>query len=785
MRFSSSLFLSLTSILPIVAIGEVVNAQALYYPAENYNYPVEAASPPSVQQFAQKSEDAVAPTLHTGLSLKSAGAAASAMVSSISSTLGATSMPQPVATLETASQTTVAPQPANPIAQAPAPSPQPGTSTPTTPRPGTESVPTQETPDRIDFNQNPSTPTLELPQPEPQAPAEPINPAPVPTLPAPTAPSTTIEPRVLVAEVLVSGTDDVALQNAVYGAVQLRPGRTTTQTELQQDVNAVFATGFFSRVGVTPEDTPLGVRITFVVTPNPTLTRVVVEGRNVVDNQPVLPDKVIEDIFSPQYGKILNLRSFQDGVKKLNDWYQENGYVLAQVIDTPQVASDGTVTLVVAEGVVENIEVRFLTKDGNPTDDNGRPIQGRTRDFIITREFNLKPGDVFQRSRAQDDLQRVFSLGIFDDVRLSLNPSPTDPRKVIVVANVIERSTGSLAAGAGISSASGLFGTVSYQEQNVGGNNQKFGAEFQLGEREQLFDISFTDPWIGGDPFRTSYSVNAFNRRSISLVFDGGRNEVRLPNGDVPRIDRLGGGLNFSRPLGEGWVASVGLQYQLVSTRNNNRDIVGADALGNPLTFSRSGVDDLYSVQFGAVRDRRNDPLRPTSGSLLRFGMEQTIPLGQGNILYNRLRGSYSYYIPVEFLRLGDGPQALAFNVQAGTVLGDLPPYEAFALGGVNSVRGYEEGGLGSGRSFVQATAEYRFPIISIVGGAVFLDAASDLGSASSVLGNPAGVRRKPGSGYGYGLGLRIQTPLGPLRIDYGINDLGNSRIHFGIGERF
>ncbi len=118
-------------------------------------------------------------------------------------------------------------------------------------------------------------------------------------------------------------------------------------------------------------------------------------------------------------------------------------------------------------------------------------------------------------------------------------------------------------------------------------------------------------------------------------------------------------------------------------------------------------------------------------------------------------------------------------------MLGDLPPYEAFALGGVNSVRGYEEGGLGSGRSFVQATAEYRFPIISIVGGAVFLDAASDLGSASSVLGNPAGVRNKPGSGYGYGLGLRIQTPLGPLRIDYGINDLGNSRIHFGIGERF
>jgi outer membrane protein insertion porin family len=132
-----------------------------------------------------------------------------------------------------------------------------------------------------------------------------------------------------------------------------------------------------------------------------------------------------------------------------------------------------------------------------------------------------------------------------------------------------------------------------------------------------------------------------------------------------------------------------------------------------------------------------------------------------------------------------DCPQTFAFNVQGGTVLGDLPPYEAFAIGGSNSVRGYDEGELAAARSFFQATAEYRFPIFSVISGALFVDAATDFGTQGNVRGNPGGVRNKPGSGFGYGLGVRVQSPLGPIRIDYGFNDQGDSRLHFGIGERF
>ncbi|MBE7385317.1 MAG: BamA/TamA family outer membrane protein [Leptolyngbya sp. SIO1E4] len=589
--------------------------------------------------------------------------------------------------------------------------------------------------------------------------------------------------QVLVAEVAVADSEGTPLtpelENRVYDAIGTRPGQTTTRDQLQQDINSIFATGFFANVRALPTDTPLGVRVTFVVDPNPVLSRVEVEGGE------VLPDTVIEEIFAPQYGDIINLLDFQDGILALNNWYQENGYVLAQVVAAPQIGEDGVVTLQVAEGVIEDIEVRFMTEEGLVEDEEGNPIRGKTREFIITREFSTQPGDVFQQRQIQSDLQRVFGLGIFDDVNLSLNPGRQDPRKVTVVVNVVERNTGSVAAGVGFNFTGDLFGTLSYRQDNFGGNNQKFSAETQLSTRDLLFDISFTDPWIGGDPNKTSYTVNAFARRSISLVFEGGPDEIDLENGDRVRVNRYGGGVTFRRPLNDIWEASVGTRYQRVRTTDEDGDVFSEDAAGNPLTASGDGTDDLWTVQFGIVQDLRNDAFTPTSGSVLRVGTEQSIPLGSGNIFMNRLRGSYSYYLPVSFLNFSEGPQALAFNIQGGTIVGDLPPYEAFSLGGTNSVRGYEEGEVGAGRSYLQASIEYRFPLFSFLGGALFLDAATDLGSGDAVPGSPGPDRGKPGSGFGYGAGVRIQTPLGPIRVDYGINDEGDGRLHFGIGERF
>ena len=623
------------------------------------------------------------------------------------------------------------------------------------------------------------------------------NPNNAPTNAAPTnavpGEATEEERRVLVSEVDVVSTGGELtpdLVDEVYRAVNTVPGRTTTTTQIQEDISSIYRTGYFAVVRAEPENTPLGVKVTFFVEPNPVVTNVDIR------NTQVLPEEVVTEIFSDQYGEILNLRNFQNAVFDLNDWYQENGYVLARVSDAPQISADGTVTLIVDEGVIESIEVRYIDQEGEATTEEGEPVRGKTKPYIITRELDTEPGDVLQESAIVEDLGNVAALGIFDDLRPALEPGDEDPRKVKLVINVAERQTGSVGASLGFNLRGDLFGQLSYNQDNFRGRNQKFRAEGRYSlEGDFLFDVSFTDPWIKGDPYRTSYTTSLFNRRATSLIFDDGPDDddrVRLEdgddelgNGDTPRLNRLGTGISFSRPLDDGLSLSLGLQYERVAVLDSDGDVTPRDELGNLLTASDSGRDDLLALQFSGVLDRRNDPITPTSGSLIRLGTEQTVPVGNGSIFFNKLRGSYSQYVPVSFFNSDKGNETIALNLQGGTILGDLPPYEAFPLGGGNSVRGYEEGAVGAGRSFVLATAEYRFPLFSeFLSGALFMDYGSDLGSGDNVPGNPAGNRGKPGSGFGYGAGVRVRTPLGALRLDYGLSEEG-SRFHFGFGERF
>nr|3MC8_A Chain A, Alr2269 protein [Nostoc sp. PCC 7120 = FACHB-418]3MC9_A Chain A, Alr2269 protein [Nostoc sp. PCC 7120 = FACHB-418]3MC9_B Chain B, Alr2269 protein [Nostoc sp. PCC 7120 = FACHB-418] len=292
----------------------------------------------------------------------------------------------------------------------------------------------------------------EQPAPQPEvAPPTTEQPAPAPapgTTPGtenfntPNATPETTEPRVLVSEVLVrpqSGQLTPELETQVYNVIRTQPGRTTTRSQLQEDINAIFGTGFFSNVQASPEDTPLGVRVSFIVQPNPVLSKVEIQANPGTNVPSVLPQATADEIFRAQYGKILNLRDLQEGIKELTKRYQDQGYVLANVVGAPQVSENGVVTLQVAEGVVENISVRFRNKEGQDVNEQGQPIRGRTQDYIITREVELKPGQVFNRNTVQKDLQRVFGTGLFEDVNVSLDPG-TDPTKVNVVVNVVERS---------------------------------------------------------------------------------------------------------------------------------------------------------------------------------------------------------------------------------------------------------------------------------------------------------------------------------------------------------
>jgi outer membrane protein insertion porin family len=321
---------------------------------------------------------------------------------------------------------------------------------------------------------------------------------------------------------------------------------------------------------------------------------------------------------------------------------------------------------------------------------------------------------------------------------------------------------------------------LNYQDRNIGGTNDTLSTNLQIASRDLQFDTTFNSPYRLTEPDRDGFTVNAFRKRGLSNTFDG---DIKLADGDRIREGKIGGSVSFQRPI-DGWDASLGFNYTRVSIRDRNGKLAPVDELGNNLTLSKTGIDDLATVSFTATQDHRNNLFNPTQGSILKLSTEQSIPLGNSSVSMNRVQANFSQFVPVQLYN-SKQPQVLAVNFQAGTVIGTLPPYETFNLGGPNSVRGYGSGDVGSGRSYVLASAEYRFPVVKSFGGVLFADFASDLGSGDTVLGNPAGVRNKPSVGFGYGAGIRFDSPLGLLRADYGIGNQGESRLHFGIGQNF
>ncbi|MFK7865124.1 MAG: CHAT domain-containing protein [Pseudohongiellaceae bacterium] len=293
------------------------------------------------------------------------------------------------------------------------------------------------------------------------------------------------ETEILVDEIDVVSSDPQRpltpeLIDVVYDAAGTAPGNTTTRSQLREDINSIFGTGFFLNVRAEPEDTESGIKVTFFVEPNPVLTNVDVRNRQ------VLPDEIVDDLFSDQYGQILNIRGFQDAILELNDWYQKNGYVLAQVIEAPQISDDGTVSLTVAEGEIESIEVRF-------TDKEGEPIIGKTRDFVVTSEFITEPGDIFQSEQIREDFNRAFTLGLFEDIRPSLDPGEVDPRKVKLIVNVAERETRTVGSSVGFNLRGDVFGQLSFQENNLGGLGQSVSTSTRFQRSGVGFNLSSTN----------------------------------------------------------------------------------------------------------------------------------------------------------------------------------------------------------------------------------------------------------------------------------------------------
>ncbi|MCP9780076.1 BamA/TamA family outer membrane protein [Cyanobium sp. To12R1] len=710
------------------------------------------------------------------------------------------------------------------------PSAEPATQAPATQAPATQAPATQ-------------APASQAPEP-----AQPIPQTPFPTQAAPVAePAAKAEPKVLIAEVAIEGLQDhperERLELAAYAAMAATPGSRVTRNELQTDLSAIYASGWFSDVRIQPVDGPLGVRLVVVVVANPVLQQVKLDPADLK-----LPEQVVKDTFAADYGKTLNLNTLQTRMQELQRWYADQGYSLARITGPSRVSPEGVVELLVRQGTVEGVEVQFLNKEGSATNDKGEPIRGKTKPWVVTREVSLRPGQVFNRRELEEDIKRIYGTGLFSDVKVTLKPVPAEPGKVVIVLGIVEQSSGSLSGGLGYSQSQGVFGQIQLQDSNLFGRAWDLGTNISYGQYGGLGDITFTDPWIKDNKYRTSFRARFFFSREVPQLFQNENNsftyELQNFNGsdfdvvtdrlgpdpaipgnervrtnfDTVAIQRIGANVQFVRPLNGGnpykkapWSLILSFGGQEVtpmdfSGSKYSYGVVGAATSPDSvpanqiicLAFNCASENQLVSFRVGATYSTLNDPRNPTKGNFLSIGTEQFISVGENSPTFNRVRGSFTHYIPVEWLKIFKGcrpkpgetkdcKQALAFQVSAGSLVGsDIPPYEAFCLGGGNSVRGYYDCDLGVGKSFAEATIEYRFPIFSIISGEIFFDAGTTFGSQADIPGNPGGLLGKKGEGYSPGVGLIVTTPVGPLRLEVATQDFSSDwRFNLGVGWKF
>ena len=669
-------------------------------------------------------------------------------------------------------------------------------------------------------------------------------------------------PRVLISEVLIEGIaghpEEERLQMSAYEAMQVRPGSRVTREELQRDLNAIQATGWFSDVRINPVNGPLGVQVIVQVQPFPTLSRVELDP---VSEE--LPDAVIEETFSPDYGRTLNLNDLQKRMKELQAWFAGQGYSLARLSGPERVSPEGVVTLRLTQGQVAGVEVQFLNKEGNATDEDGKPIGGKTKKWVITREISIQPGDPFNRNLLEKDIKRLYGTKLFSDVKVTLKPVPEEPGNVVIVLGIVEQSSGQLSGGLGYSQSQGVFGQVQLQDANFTGRAWNIGLNVTYGQYGGLANLNFTDPWIKGDAHRTSFRGSLFLSQQVPQVFqsedngnirtvdgyidngnkyayDVGREfnftdgdkapknvkkaEEEYPNrswfdfeGDSIALRKTGGSFAFTRPLNGGdpfkdtpWRVLVGMNFTEVrpinfaaesrpygaSTNNfkngrvKNKDIIC-------ISYNCADSNLLAGIRLATTYNTFNNPSNPTSGNFFTFSTEQFVGVNEDSPTFNRVRGSYTQFFPVNWLKIHKGcrpkpgetadcPQAIGLQVKAGTIVGDLPPYEAFCMGGSNSIRGWYDCDMAVARSFGEITLEYRFPIISVFSGELFVDAGTDFDTQKNVPGKPGLLLDKDGSGVSVGTGVIVGTPVGPLRLEVASKDFTEDwRFNLGVGWKF
>ncbi len=473
----------------------------------------------------------------------------------------------------------------------------------------------------------------------------------------------------------------------------------------------------------------------------------------------------IRALLKMKEGSVYNPKQLRDDAKAVADAYGSGGYV--DLVITPEGTPAGT-------GL---IDVHYNVEEGVRSFVNRVNIEGntRTKDKVIRREVLVAPGDVFNTVRVDTTKKRLENLGYFAKVETYPEDTEIPGRKDLTIL-VQEKRTGSLSFGGGFSTVDKLVGFAELTQGNFDlfnwpsftGGGQKFRLRLQYGTERKDFILTITEPYfldrrlaLTGQAFYTeaNYLSAEYDQRNYGFMFD------------------------IRKPINAYMYGTLGYTLQDV-------EIFNVASSASEFIQSQAGSFVESKIFTSVVFDSRDNPLLSRRGQRITFSPFITGGfLGGDTQIYGwDLEGSQYFRLPKDTILLINGEIATVSQWGSGN---DVPIYERLFLGGSNNLRGFPFREVGpqdefgepiGGKSMARATIEWTFPIIEKARGAVFYDTGFVNTSAWSF-----GFNHMASD---VGVGIRLDLPIGPLRLDYGYPVMrdgynGGGHFNFNVGYQF
>lgn len=512
--------------------------------------------------------------------------------------------------------------------------------------------------------------------------------------------------------------------------------------------------------------------------------------------------------FAMKQGDTFTGKGLSKDIETIENFYGSKGH-----IDVEQGTGNLNVSRV-ANTENNTIDLKFDVKEGQESYVEKIDIRGntKTKDKVIRRELTISPGEVFNMVAVKRSKARLEGLQFFEKV--DARPDATEvPNRKNLIVGVEEKNTGNLSLGAGFSSVDAVVGFVEvsqgnfdlFNPPNFTGAGQKFRLRLQVGSRRQDYVLSFVEPWFLDRKlaFGTELYYRDLNYQSLGNLYSEQRIGTRLSLTRALWSDYLIGSVNYTIEqigidLDSGLHGPLVVPGPTLPGPTPPPDIYSEQNVPSAI-LNEAGHSLVSKVGFSLAYDTRNSTLLPDAGQRTELAVDFAGGPFGGERSYYRAELKSAWYVR-GFLKGHVLELAGRTGVADGLDGDEVPFYERFYLGGLYSLRGFRYRAISpreakatggffdepiGGNTYWFGTAEYSIPIIQKekTGGVRFA-LFYDIGNVME------GAYDYNFSNYSdnWGIGLRLNLPIGPLRLDYGIpihhDDFSGSsgRFQFGVG---